>query len=71
MELPTAEQILELAPKKSRLILLDANVIAYFGDLLIAMENALRGRAKATASVATASVATASVATASARGQPL
>jgi hypothetical protein len=39
--LPTPEQILELAPKKSHSIHLDANVIAYFGDLIINLSRGL------------------------------
>ena len=41
--LPTPEQILELAPKKSHSIHLDANVIAYFGDLIINLSHSLSG----------------------------
>jgi hypothetical protein len=38
----TPEQILEVAPKGSRSVLLAPNVIAYFGDLLIDLNAAIR-----------------------------
>jgi hypothetical protein len=42
----TPEQILELAPKTSRSVLVAPNVIAYFGDLLIHLSAAARRLAK-------------------------
>ena len=38
----TPEQILEAAPKKSRSVPLDPNVIAYFGDLILNMNAGIR-----------------------------
>ena len=38
----TPEQILEGAPKKSRSVPLDPNVIAYFGDLILNMNAGVR-----------------------------
>jgi hypothetical protein len=38
----TPDQILELAPKSSYSVLVDPNVIAYFGDLLIYLSAAAR-----------------------------
>jgi hypothetical protein len=37
----TPEEILETAPKKTRVLCVDANVVAYFGDLLSAMRKGL------------------------------
>ena len=37
----TPETILETAPKKTRVLRVDANVVAYFGDLLSAMRKGL------------------------------
>ena len=42
----TPEEILELAPKDSRSFLVDPNVIAYFGDLLIHLVAAARRLSK-------------------------
>ena len=41
MPLPTAEQIAELAPKVRRPLKLEANVVAYFGDLFIGLRKSL------------------------------
>jgi hypothetical protein len=37
----TPEAILEAAPKKTRVLRVDANVVAYFGDLLSAMRKGI------------------------------
>jgi hypothetical protein len=34
--MPSPEQILDDAPKQAREVLVEANVVAYFGDLLMA-----------------------------------
>jgi hypothetical protein len=39
--LPTAEQIAELAPKVRRPLKLEANVVAYFGDLFLGLRSSL------------------------------
>jgi hypothetical protein len=36
----TPDQILELAPKKSRPLLVEANTIAYFGNLFVSLKSA-------------------------------
>ena len=42
----TPEQILENAPKRTREVKVEANVVAYFGDLFIAWKQALTAIAK-------------------------
>jgi len=37
----TAEEILEAAPKKAREVVIEANMVAYFGDLLMAWKRAV------------------------------
>lgn len=43
---PTPEQILENAPKRTREVKVEANVVAYFGDLFIAWKEAITAIAK-------------------------
>jgi hypothetical protein len=38
--MPSPEKILEQAPKKTREVRVEANVLAYFGDLLMAWKRA-------------------------------
>lgn len=47
--MPSPDQILEAAPKKAREVRVEANVIAYFGDLLMAWKRAVAATAKARA----------------------
>lgn len=44
--MPSAEQILESAPKKTKEISVEANVLAYFGDLLMTWKRAVEAAAK-------------------------
>jgi hypothetical protein len=39
--MPSPDQILEAAPKKAREVQVEANVVAYFGDLLMAWKRAV------------------------------
>ena len=39
--MPTPEQILDGAPKKTKEVRIEANVLAYFGDLLMAWKAAV------------------------------
>jgi len=43
--MPSPEQILEQAPKKIRVIKVEANVVAYFGDLLMAWKRTVAAAA--------------------------
>lgn len=45
--MPSPEQILEDAPKKTREVRVEANVVAYFGDLLMAWKRAIAATPKA------------------------
>lgn len=49
VSMPSPDQILEAAPKKAREVRVEANVIAYFGDLLMAWKRAVAATAKARA----------------------
>lgn len=51
MPLPSPDQILEAAPKRTKEVQVEANVVAYFGDLLMAWKRA--ATATATAAAAT------------------
>ena len=42
----TPEQILEQAPKKTKEVRIEANVVAYFGDLLMAWKRAVASKPK-------------------------
>ena len=44
--MPSAEQILEGAPKKAKEVQVEANVLAYFGDLLMAWKRSVAAIAK-------------------------
>jgi hypothetical protein len=44
--MPSPDQILDLAPTKTREVRIEANVIAYFGDLLMAWKRATEAKAK-------------------------
>jgi hypothetical protein len=43
----TPEQILDAAPKKAKEVRIEANVVAYFGDLLMAWKRSVSGAAAA------------------------
>ena len=42
IRMPTPEQILELAPKTSRPLKIEANVVGYFGDFFQAWKRAVK-----------------------------
>lgn len=44
--MPSPEQILDTAPKKTKEVLIEANVLAYFGDLLMAWKRTVAAAAK-------------------------
>jgi len=46
MRLPSPEQILEQAPKRTKEVRVEANVVAYFGDMLMAWKRAAAAAAK-------------------------
>jgi hypothetical protein len=44
--MPSPEQILDAAPKTTKEVRIEANVVAYFGDLLMAWKRAVAAAAK-------------------------
>lgn len=44
--MPSPEQILEAAPKITKEVRIEANVVAYFGDLFMAWKRAVAAAAK-------------------------
>ena len=47
VSMPSPAQILEDAPKKTREVRVEANVVAYFGDMLMAWKRAVIAKATA------------------------
>lgn len=47
VSMSSPEQILDAAPKKAREVRIEANVVAYFGDLLMAWKRAVTATAAA------------------------
>jgi len=43
--MPSPDQILDAAPKKTREVRVEANVVAYFGDLLMAWKRSVTAAA--------------------------
>lgn len=44
--MPSPDQILEQAPKQTKIVRVEANVVAYFGDLLMAWKRSVAATAK-------------------------
>lgn len=44
--MPSPDQILDQAPKKTKEVRVEANVVAYFGDLLLAWKAAIAAISK-------------------------
>ena len=43
--MPSPDQILEQAPKQTKIVRVEANVVAYFGDLLMAWKRSVAAAA--------------------------